>query len=208
MIAKTLPIAKHENVVIDLKEPMTSNLIKLIALLFLFILISCKSESNSNHRNEVEENKKSVEILWNDYINENPEKKNIKTPVSFYFCDNEFDANECADLVVRGTKRATATSLWWYEKNNEPLPRVGDQYIITDWNGNAKAVIEITKIELVPYNKVTSEFAKIEGEGDQSLEYWKKAHKDYYTREMKPFNDQFSEKMIIVCEQFKAVYTR
>lgn len=28
----------------------------------------------------------------------------IKTPVSFYFCDNEFDANECTDLVVKGNK--------------------------------------------------------------------------------------------------------
>lgn len=187
---------------------MTSHLIKLIVLALLVILISCRSESNSKQMNEVEKNKKSVEILWNSYINENPEKKTIKPPVSFYFCDNEFDANECVDLVVKGIKRATATSLWWYEKHNEPLPKVGDQYIVTDWNGNAKAVIETTKIELVPYNKITPKFAKIEGEGDQSLEYWKKAHKDYYTREMKPFNEQFSENMIIVCEQFKVVYTK
>jgi uncharacterized protein YhfF len=187
---------------------MTSNLIKLIILPFLLIIIGCKSENNSNHMKEVKQNKKSIEILWNNYIDENPEKKNIKPPISFYFCDNEFDANECADLVVKGTKRATATSLWWYQKNNESLPRVGDQYIITDWSGNAKAVIETTKIEQVPYNKITSEFAKIEGEGDKSLEYWKKVHKDYYTREMKPFNDEFSENMIIVCEHFKTVFTK
>jgi len=156
---------------------------------------------------EVKENKKSVEILWNNYINKSTKKK-IKTPPSFYFCDNEFDANECADLVVKGIKRATATSLWWYKKNNESLPKIGDQYIITDWNGNAKAIIETTKIEQVPYNKITSEFAEIEGEGDKSLEYWKKVHKDYYTREMKPFNEQFDENMIIVCEQFKTVYLK
>ena len=154
---------------------------------------------------EVEENKRSIEILWNNYIDENPEKKNIKTPISFYFCDNEIDANECAVLVVKGIKRATATSVWWYEKNNEPLPKVGDQYIITDWNGNAKAVIETIKIEQVPYNKITAEFAQIEGEGDKSLEQLKRIHKDYYTREMKPFTQQFDENMIIMCEQFKIV---
>jgi uncharacterized protein YhfF len=158
--------------------------------------------------NEVEKNKKSVEVLWNKYISENPEKKNLKTPLSFYFSDSEFDANDCADLVAKGIKKATATSLWWFEKNNEPLPKVGNQYIITDWNGNAKAVIETTKIEQVAYNRITSEFAEIEGEGDKSLEYWKKVHKDYYTREMKPFNEQFHENMIIVCEQFKIVYLK
>jgi uncharacterized protein YhfF len=155
---------------------------------------------------EVEENKNSVETIWNKYIHENPEHKNLKRPNSFYFCDNEFDANECADLVVKGIKKATATSLWWFKKNNEPLPKVGNQYIITDWNGNAKAIIETIKIEQVPYHKVTAEFAKIEGEGDKTLAYWKKVHKAYYTREMKQFNEQFNENMIIVCEQFKTVY--
>jgi uncharacterized protein YhfF len=155
---------------------------------------------------EMEKNKKSVEALWSNYVHENPEHKNLKRPNSFYFCDNEFDANECADLVVKGIKKATATSLWWFKKNNEPLPKVGNQYIITDWNGNAKAIIETIKIEQVPYHKVTAEFAKIEGEGDKTLAYWKKVHKAYYTREMKQFNEQFNENMIIVCEQFKTVY--
>lgn len=187
---------------------MNSNLTKLILLPFLFLLINCKSENTENHMKEVEGNKKSVEILWKNYIAQNPENKSLKTPISFYFCDNEFDANDCADLVVKGIKRATATSLWWYEKNNESLPKVGDQYIITDWSGNAKAVIKTTKVDQVPYNKITSEFAEIEGEGDKSLEYWKKVHKDYYTREMKPFNEEFDENMIIVCEQFKTVYLK
>jgi uncharacterized protein YhfF len=51
---------------------------------------------------------------------------NKKIPPSFYICDNEIDANECAELVVKEIKQATATSLWWYEKNNEPLPNIGD----------------------------------------------------------------------------------
>ena len=158
--------------------------------------------------NEIEENNISGDSLWNDFLSKYSNHKTKDKPVSFYFCDNKKDADECAELVVKGVKRATATSLWWFEKNNEILPKIGDQYIVTDWSGNAKAVIETTKIEQVPYNKITSEFAKIEGEGDKSLEYWKRVHKDYYTREMKPFNEQFDENMIIVCEQFKAVYLK
>jgi uncharacterized protein YhfF len=37
-------------------------------------------------------------------------------------------------------------------------------------------IIEITHVELTNYNKITTEYAGIEGEGGQSLEYWKKAH--------------------------------
>lgn len=185
---------------------MNSNLVNSFALIFL-TLLSCKTDLKKNDDIEMTDNKQSVENLWRNFIQENPENKIKETPISFYFCDNKKDADECAELVVNGIKRATATSLWWFEENNEPLPKVGDQYIVTDWNGNAKAVIETTKIDKVPYNEITPEFAEIEGEGDKSLEYWKRVHKDYYTREMKPYNEEFNENMIIVCEQFKLIYT-
>jgi uncharacterized protein YhfF len=158
--------------------------------------------------NQKEIGVQSVKVLWNSFLEKNLDNINKEIPISFYFCDNKKDADECAELVVKGIKRATATSLWWFEKNNEILPKIGDQYIVTDWSGNAKAVIETTKIKQVTYNKITSEFAEIEGEGDKSLEYWKRVHKDYYTREMEPFNEQFDENMIIVCEQFKIVYLK
>ncbi len=45
------------------------------------------------------------------------------------------------------------------------------------------------------------------GEDVAGKEYWKRVHKDYYTREMKPYNEEFNENMIIVCEQFKLIYT-
>jgi uncharacterized protein YhfF len=155
---------------------------------------------------EKDSNKTSVELLWKNFLKENPENKLTAEPVSFYFCDNEKDANECAELVVKGVKQATATSLWWYEKNNEDLPKKGDQSIITDWDGNAKAIIETTKVDHTPYNEITAEFAKIEGEGDKSLEYWKKVHKAFYKREMEPHGDKFTEDMTIICEHFKTIY--
>ena len=148
----------------------------------------------------------SKETLWNDFLDEYPNNKTKDKPISFYFCDNEKDANECAELVVKKIKQATATSLWWFEKNNEALPKVGDQYIVTDWSGNAKAIIETIKVELTPYNNITSEFAKSEGEGDKSLEYWKKVHQAYYSREMQPYNEKFNENMIIICEYFKTIF--
>ena len=150
----------------------------------------------------------TIKFFWKSFIINDPSYMDMKIPESFYFCDNKKDADECAELVVKRIKRATATSLCWFEKNNEILPKIVDQYIVTDWKGIAKAIIETTQIEKVPYNKITAEFAQIEGEGDKSLEYWKRVHKDYYTREMEPYNEQFDENMIIVCEQFKTIYLK
>ena len=154
----------------------------------------------------IKQAKSTIEKFWMEFLKLNPDNEKKQLPESFYFCDNEKDANECADLVINKIKRATATSLWWFEKNNQPLPKIGDQAIITDWNGTPKAVIETIKIEPTPYNEITPEFADIEGEGDKSLEYWKKVHKAYYQREMEPHGENFDENMIIICEHFETIY--
>lgn len=182
---------------------------RLLILALAATLLSCSNPNpDTVHETTVQANLASVESLWKDFHQKHPTTTEAATPLSFYFCDNKKDADECADLVIQGVKQATATSLWWFEKNNEALPKVGDQYVVTDWDGQAKAVIETTKVEQVPYNQVTAEFAATEGEGDKSLAYWKKVHKAYYSREMEPAGDAFSEDMIIVCEYFKVIHVK
>lgn len=148
----------------------------------------------------------SVAEIWQEFIKENDNYNLKKVPDSFYFCDNKIDADDCANLVVKNIKQATATSLWWFEKNNEKLPEIDDIYIITDWGGKAKAIIQTTKIEKKPFNQITAAFALAEGEGDKSLEYWEKVHWAYYSREMSPYNETPTNDMIIVCEYFKTIW--
>lgn len=149
---------------------------------------------------------KSVIKIWNAFIKMNKQYVNQEMPESYCFCDNEEDANDCVDLVVKGIKQATAGSQWWYEKSGEPLSNTGDLFIITDWKGIAKAIIQVTKIEKTPYNKISAEFAAIEGEGDKSLTYWKKVHWDYFTRERQSYNEKPTQDMIVICEYFETVW--
>ena len=149
----------------------------------------------------------NIQKYWKEFLREHPENPIQKLPEVYYFGDNEYDANTLADLVVKQIKRATATSLWWFKQNNQKLPQPGDQAIATDWYGNPKAIIETTKIAPTPFRKVTAEFARIEGEGDLSLKYWRKVHEAYYQREMEPFGEKFHKDMIIICEHFKVIYS-
>ncbi|MBT8285058.1 MAG: ASCH domain-containing protein, partial [Flavobacteriaceae bacterium] len=55
---------------------------------------------------------------------------------------------------------------------------------------------------------IRESYAKLEGEGDKSLAYWKKTHWDYYTRELEPFGRVPRESMIVVCEIFEKVFER
>lgn len=148
----------------------------------------------------------TVKTLWHAFIGQHPAHAVSPLPPHFYFCDNEADANTCADLVVKKIKKATAPLLWWYDHYKQSLPKIGDLFIVTDWQGTARAIIELTKLEVVPFNKVTAAFAFAEGEGNKSLAYWRKVHKAYYTREMKAVGTAFDENMLVSCEYFKTVF--
>ena len=157
----------------------------------------------------MDEQNKTVATLWNAFVAQQPSYAHLPLPPHFYFCDNEADANTCADLVVKKIKQATAPSMWWYDRNKQSLPKIGDLFDVTDWNGTAKAIIELKKLEVVPFNKVSAAFAfaEGEGEGDKSLAYWRRVHKAYYAREMEAVGAAFVENMLISCEYFKTVFS-
>ncbi len=127
---------------------------------------------------------------------------------AFSFGDSEAMAAELAELVLQGTKRATAGAVWTFEAEGKRLPRPGDLSIVTSWSGSQLCVIETLSVEVVPFCDVTAEFAAIEGEGDGSLSYWQEAHRQYFSRECACAGREFTETMLIACECFRVIYRR
>ncbi|WP_318312343.1 ASCH domain-containing protein [Flagellimonas crocea] len=150
----------------------------------------------------------SARNLWGDFLDAHLEFASEDAPKVVHFCDNEKDANLCADLVCKETKRATSHSLKGLQLRNEPLPKIGDFYVVTDWQGNAKCIIRTTAVKLIPYFSIREEHARLEGEGDKSLAHWKQTHWDYYTRELSKLGAKPTESMIIVFEQFEMLYKK
>lgn len=129
-----------------------------------------------------------------------------EAPKTVSFGDNEKDSNELAELVVKGVKKATSHSLLTLQHKSVPLPKIGDFLVVTNWNEEAQCIVRTTSVTLRPYFSVDNDYAALEGEGDKSLEYWKKVHWDYYARELATFNRLPRESMIIVCEEFERVF--
>lgn len=148
----------------------------------------------------------SVEKLWERFIEVTPEYSNHAKPKSGYFGDNEKDANILAELVKKDIKRATSHSLLGLQYREEPLPKLDELFVVTNWSGKATCIVKITSVKLVPYFAIHAEHARMEGEGDKSLDYWKKVHWDYYTRELEPFGRVPRESMIVVFERFEKIF--
>ncbi|HEA20445.1 MAG TPA: ASCH domain-containing protein [Pricia antarctica] len=150
----------------------------------------------------------SARALWGDYLDKHLEHAFAGTPLVDYFCNNEQDANECAALVKRGVKRATSHSLLSLQYRKQPLPKIGDFIVVTDWEGQAQCIVRTTKVTLKPFFAIDSEYAQREGEGDKSLGYWKKVHWEYYKKELENFDRIPTESMIIICQEFEMVFQR
>ncbi|TVU62240.1 ASCH domain-containing protein [Vibrio atlanticus] len=123
-----------------------------------------------------------------------------------YYCADEYNANLCAQLILNGEKRASCGLEYWYTYEGEARPIIGHLQVVTDWNGKPICIVEITSVSSCPYNEVTAEFAAAEGEGDKSLEWWKKAHWNFFSRECEELKITPSEDMMLMLEHFKVVY--
>lgn len=153
-------------------------------------------------------NNASANNMWGDYLKNHLEDVFHEAPKAIHFCDNEQDANKCAKLVKKGIKKASSDSLLGLQNRKERLPKIGDYTVVTNWEGEAQCIIETIKVRLKPFFSIDEEYARLEGEGDKSLDHWKKAHWDYYTRELAEFERLPRESMIVVCQEFEIVFKR
>ncbi|PJI88587.1 ASCH domain-containing protein [Sphingomonas koreensis] len=146
----------------------------------------------------------SPSALWRRYREIDPAAPAEASAV-FHFCDNQEDADICADLVAAGRKRATASSLAELDSAGLPLPKTGDYSIITGWNGEARAVIRTTSVDIRRFADVDADFARTEGEGDLTLEWWRAAHRAYYERVLAGSGYTVDDDLLIACERFEVV---
>src|SRR5690606_6720850 len=80
----------------------------------------------------------------------------------------------------------------------EPMPQVGRCDVVLDGAGRPACVIETIAVEIVPFDRVTRDFAEAEGEGP--YEQWREGHIAFFNR-----NGGWTPDMDLVCERFRLV---
>lgn len=127
------------------------------------------------------------------------------TPEAWAFGATPAHADGLLGLVLDGTKTATASSLWDYEHEGESLPVVGELSIILDGRDTPRALLEVTAIDVVPFDEVTESHAYAEGEDDRSLASWRDIHERFW-RDHSANPRGYEPDMPVVCERFQVRY--
>ena len=150
----------------------------------------------------------TIEGYWQKFLSTLPADSpyQTKTYSKGGYGDSPELMDELIQLVLIGKKTATCGSLWEWEAEGKPLPKVGDVWVELDGNGNPVCITETTEVTIRKYNEVDAQFAHDEGEGDQSLRYWREAHRDFFSRILPKIGKEFSENMPLVCERFRVIY--
>jgi len=148
----------------------------------------------------------AVNEYWNAFLADNPEIGHDTPFQVWYFGNSKVMAKELADLVISGKKTATASLAKTNEREPENAPLENGYSVVTDFEGVPVCVVQTVEIRHSPFNDVDAKFAFDEGEGDQSLEYWRSVHWEYFSREAAKFGFEFNENSIVCCERFRLLF--
>ncbi len=114
-------------------------------------------------------------------------------------------ARKLIGLVRSGRKRATAALAWSYEHDGERPPERGQVEIVVDHTWEPALLVRYTSVDVVPFRDVTAEYAAMEGEGDLSLEHWRRGHWAFFSRECARIGREPAEDMPVVCGVFEVI---
>jgi uncharacterized protein YhfF len=82
--------------------------------------------------------------------------------------------------ILSGAKTSTSGLVLEYEREKEPLPKVGRRSAVVDSEGRRVAAIEITEVRVVRLADVDLQHALDEGEGFTSVVEWRAEHEGFW----------------------------
>lgn len=144
-------------------------------------------------------------FFWQEYVstlNEAPIQPEIEANVP----GNDEIADELLELYLSGKKTAGSGLVKDYELAGDPLPKVDNYWIILDSKKNPKCIVKTLRVELYQFDQVPEEVAIAEGEGDLSLDYWRKGHIKFFTPFLKSWGIENLDKEKVVTEFYEVVY--
>ncbi|WPC18206.1 ASCH domain-containing protein [Pediococcus inopinatus] len=148
----------------------------------------------------------SAEKIWTDFAESH--QLTDKTFQTRWFGEqsNSEEVSELTEKILAGDKTATSKPLAYYSSKDEPIPQVGDYFVLLNADMHPVGIIETVVSELVPFFRVSAEHAYNDAEGDRTLSDWQERSKEKFSSQMRKFDREFSTNDPVVCEVIKVVY--
>ena len=145
--------------------------------------------------------------FWRDYRSAKPrDEVSIDAAISASIAGDDRNADELLQLYLDGKKTAASSLVIDYESAGEPLPKVGNFWIILDSGGVPKCIVKSIRVEIHRFDRVPESVAAAEGEGDLSLAYWTKAHREFFEPYLQRWNVEDLSQQRVITEFYDVVW--
>jgi uncharacterized protein YhfF len=149
----------------------------------------------------------AADVFWQAYLQMLPESEQDRTYFeAFQFGAGRAMADQLAHLVLDGIKTATSDLVWHIEAQGKPQWRAGDEHVVLDGNWRPVCVIRTTELDVVRFKDVDARFAYDYGEGDRTLEWWRRHVFAWYANQCQEIGREPSQDMPLLCERFELVF--
>lgn len=119
--------------------------------------------------------------FWQAYLETvSPEDRPVDPFVEAAFAGTRESADELLDLYLKGQKTAGSSLREDFLAVGDPLPRVGNFWIVLNSRGEPGCLLRTEKIAVHRFYDVPPDIALAEGEGDLSLDHWRRVHQAAY----------------------------
>lgn len=145
--------------------------------------------------------------FWNEYLKNSGAADIKKAKGCICFGANEKDAAAACEKICCGAKKAEIYPKNGYRCAMSGAPEPGDLNIVTDWKGEAVALIETAGIRLVKLGEMTDALCALEGDC-AALEEWQEKRMPSIRAEAEELGLAFDDRLELIVEEFRLVYSR
>jgi uncharacterized protein YhfF len=113
--------------------------------------------------------------------------------------------------ILSGAKTSTSALVLGYERENEPLPSVGQREAVVDSEDRRVAAIELTEVRVVRLADVDLQHVLDEGEGFESVAQWRAGHESFWhsaevRTELGDPSFTVNDDTLVLAERFRLVH--
>jgi uncharacterized protein YhfF len=107
-------------------------------------------------------------------------------------------------LILSGTKTLTSSPFWDYPDGK--LPFAGALCVLLDGSQRPRGIVETTRVEIIPFGAITEAMARAYGEGDRTVEWWRRVMGAFYSASAARHNAILTDDTLHIWEWFTVVH--
>lgn len=145
--------------------------------------------------------------FWNEYVAGLPRSRRPRNPrVEASFAGNRKITDSLLALYLAGKKSAGSGLVKDYVTMGDPLPKVGNYWILLDSRRRPRLLLKTIRVEINRFRKVPRRIAVAEGEGDRSLRHWRRVHRKFFSPFLEKWGVDDLDEADVITEHFELVH--